>query len=254
MDRRFDPERDPRPASAPRRRARSASPRFSGQNQSVVFQAGRVRTVPGDGRHSGRRRGSPGYAVELWFLSEAISHAALASLSEPTDTHPCQASVHHRADGADAADVAPAGRGTVPAPLAAGFGGRASTSTRRAHYVPYRWHHLVAQVEAERMELYLDGTLTESMPVDPDRASKPGHLAPGPAEQGADRPLVVEPPLRRPDGRGRPLRPSALGRGGPASLSPGAARGPGRDEPSVGAGQRLSACQVFDLISSRRAE
>jgi hypothetical protein len=119
--------------------------------------------------------GSPGYAVELWFLSEAISHAALASLSEPTDT----THIKHQF----ITELTALTRQTLHPPAAVRFLHRWPPDSAGgvnvyslAHYVPYRWHHLVAQVEAERMEVYLDGTLTESVPVSRDQASQPGLL------------------------------------------------------------------------------
>jgi hypothetical protein len=34
-------------------------------------------------------------------------------------------------------------------------------------YVPYRWHHVVAQVAGERMELYMDGKAQASQAIGP---------------------------------------------------------------------------------------
>jgi hypothetical protein len=119
--------------------------------------------------------GRPGYAVELWFQSEAIGHVALASLSEPTDTD----HVKHQF----ITELTALTRQTLHPPAVVRFlhrwppdsaGGTNVYSP--SHYVPYRWHHLVAQVEVERMELFLDGTLAESAPVNADRASQPGLL------------------------------------------------------------------------------
>jgi hypothetical protein len=148
--------------------------RFSGPNQSVVFSADHTdQFLEMEGTWA--PAGNPGYAVELWFLPEAISHAALISLSEPTDT----THVKHQF----ISELTALTRQTLHPPAAVRFLHRWPPDSAGgvnlyspAHYVPYRWHHLVAQVEVERMELYLDGTLTESFPVNPDRASKPGIL------------------------------------------------------------------------------
>jgi hypothetical protein len=143
-------------------------------NRSICFQPG----APGqylemDGTWA--PAGSPGYAVELWFQTEAISHAALASLSEPTDT----AHVKHQF----ITELTALTRQTLHPPAVVRFlhrwppGSAGGVNVYSpSHYVPYRWHHLVAQVEGEQMELFLDGTLAGSMPVNPDRASRPGLL------------------------------------------------------------------------------
>jgi hypothetical protein len=39
--------------------------------------------------------------------------------------------------------------------------------------VPYRWHHLVGQMNAGRMELYLDGEPTRSLQADPGHPTAP---------------------------------------------------------------------------------
>jgi hypothetical protein len=119
--------------------------------------------------------GSPGYAVELWFQTETIGHAALASLSEPTDTK----HVKHQF----ITELTALTRQTLHPPAVARFLHRWPPDSAGgvnlyspAHYIPYRWHHLVAQVGVERMVLFLDGTLAESTPVTTDRASQPGLL------------------------------------------------------------------------------
>jgi hypothetical protein len=40
-------------------------------------------------------------------------------------------------------------------------------------YVPYHWHHLVAQVTGNRMELYLDGSGQSSQSIGPTGATAP---------------------------------------------------------------------------------
>jgi hypothetical protein len=146
----------------------------SGLNQSAVFEAGaQQQYLEMEGSWS--PAGIPGYAVELWFLPEMISHAALISLSEPTDT----THVRHQF----ITELTALTRQTLHPPAVVRFlhrwppnsAGGVNTYTE-AHYVPYRWHHLVAQVEAERMELYLDGTLAASFPVNASQASQPGVL------------------------------------------------------------------------------
>jgi hypothetical protein len=145
-----------------------------GRNQSIVFPAGDSQQyLEMDGLFAPAE--SSGYAVELWFLPETISHAALASLSEPTDT----THIKHQF----ITELTAWTRQTLHPPAAVRFLHRWPPDSAggvnvysQARYVPYRWHHLVAQVRVERMELYLDGALTVSMPVNPERASLPGLL------------------------------------------------------------------------------
>jgi hypothetical protein len=37
-------------------------------------------------------------------------------------------------------------------------------------YLPYRWHHVVGQVNGDRIELYLDGRLSSSLSITPDHS------------------------------------------------------------------------------------
>jgi hypothetical protein len=143
-------------------------------NRTARFQAGEPgQLLEMDGTWA--PAGDPGYAVELWFVTEAISHAALASLLEPTDP----SHVKHQF----ITELTALTRQTLHPPAAVRFlhrwppdsAGGVNVYTE-VHYVPYRWHHLVAQTDVERMELYLDGTLAESVPISRDRASQPGLL------------------------------------------------------------------------------
>jgi hypothetical protein len=40
-------------------------------------------------------------------------------------------------------------------------------------YVPYRWHHLVAQLDGDRMELYVDGVVQASQAIGPGGSTAP---------------------------------------------------------------------------------
>jgi hypothetical protein len=99
----------------------------------------------------------PGYAVELWVLPEQIGHAALASLIDPD--LPNDDYKHLFLLELTASD-----RQSLLPPGAVRFlhrwppgdsGGDNAFSTRL--YIPYRWHHLVAQNNRGRMELYMNG-------------------------------------------------------------------------------------------------
>jgi hypothetical protein len=113
--------------------------------------------------------GDPGYAVELWALPARIGHAALASLIAPGP--PKEEYKHLFLVELTAND-----RQSLLAPGLFRFlhrwppgdsGGDNLFSMR--HYVPNRWHHLVAQRSGSQLELYVDGVPTQ--PVTPQSAS-----------------------------------------------------------------------------------
>jgi hypothetical protein len=148
-----------------------------GANQSVVFKPGEA------GQHLSMDglwdpAGGQGYAIELWFLPELISHAALAGLLVPTDSK----LLKHLF----IVELTAVTRQTLHPPDAVRFLQRSPPDKAGGvnlyspeHYIPYRWHHLVAQVKGARMELSLDGKLSQSVPLDADRSSQPGQLVLG---------------------------------------------------------------------------
>lgn len=111
-----------------------------------------------------------GFAIELWFLTEAIEHAALASLLSPKDTN------HHLS----LVELTSRNRLSLYRPASVRFLYRWPASRSggenlfsRACYVPYRWHHVVAQVDGEQMELVLDGVRQFTQPLQGAAASAP---------------------------------------------------------------------------------
>jgi hypothetical protein len=118
----------------------------------------------------------PGYAVELWALPGRIGHAALASLIAPGP--PAEDYKHLFLVELTASD-----RQSQFSPGLFRFlhrwplgdsGGNNLFSTR--HYVPNRWHHLVAQRSGGRLELYVDGLPTQSVSPQSASASEPCRL------------------------------------------------------------------------------
>jgi hypothetical protein len=51
-------------------------------------------------------------------------------------------------------------------------------------YIPYRWHHLVAQKVGGRLELYLDGEADGTTRADPDEATTACPLMVGRLKRG----------------------------------------------------------------------
>jgi hypothetical protein len=139
----------------------------------------------------------PGYAVELWVLPARIGHAALASLIAPGP--PAEDYKHLFLVELTASD-----RQSLLSPGLFRFlhrwppgdtGGDNLFSTK--HYVPYRWHHVVAQRSGGRMELYVDGLPTQPISLPSASASQPcrllvGRLKPIPRPSGRvhSRPFV----------------------------------------------------------------
>lgn len=124
----------------------------------------------GDGEHDqhlrmdgawepGRR---PGYAIELWFLPEMIGQAALVSLVAPKDTMLHLSLVELTASGRRNLFRPASIRFLYRWPTGRGGGDNVFSDDV---YVPYRWHHLVAQLAGDRMELYLDGAVQASQAI-----------------------------------------------------------------------------------------
>jgi hypothetical protein len=111
-----------------------------------------------------------GYAIEMWVMPEVIRHATLAVLYVPTDSTDDRHFRH-----AFFTELTALTRQTMHPPgsvrlLHRSPPGSQGGSNLFSHdrYVPYRWHHVVAQVRRGRMELYLNGNANDSLPVDPD--------------------------------------------------------------------------------------
>jgi hypothetical protein len=142
--------------------------------------------------------GDAGYAVELWALPGRIGHAALVSLIAPS--LPEEDYRHLFLLELTASDrqslLAPGGLFRFLHRWPPGdSGGDNLFSTR--HYVPNRWHHVVAQRRGGRLELYVDGLPTQPVLPQTASASEPcglllGRLKPIPRPQGRvhSRPFV----------------------------------------------------------------
>jgi hypothetical protein len=140
----------------------------------------------------------PGYAVELWVLPGRIGHAALASLIAPGP--PAEDYKHLFLVELTASDrqslLAPGGLFRFLHRWPPGDSGGDNLFSAR-HYVPNRWHHLVAQRNGERLELYVDGVPTQPVSPQLTSASEPcrlilGRLKPVPRLPGRvhSRPFV----------------------------------------------------------------
>jgi hypothetical protein len=139
------------------------------ENRCTVFKAGETgQYFAMDGFWEPLRE--PGYAIELWFLSEVISHATLAILYVPTEEDQIRHFKH-----LFFAELTATTRHTMHPPGSVRFLHRWPPGSEggdnlysHEHYIPFRWHHLVMQLNGGRMELYLDGVPNGPLPVGPE--------------------------------------------------------------------------------------
>jgi hypothetical protein len=146
-------------------------------NGCAVFAAdGGVKYLELDGLWEPPR--DPGYAVELWVLAEQYNYSTLVALLAPADKH--------NSGHFSLLELLACGRYPFPRVASVRFlhrwppGGKGGVSIQNGTtYQLYRWHHLVAQGCGDRMELYMDGVLTRSQPLDPERATTPCRMLVG---------------------------------------------------------------------------
>jgi hypothetical protein len=130
-------------------------------NRSAVFKAGdkpQYLALEGFWEPTSRLE----YAVELWFMPEVIDHSALATMASPKDTN----------NHVFFLEMTSRNRHATYPPASIRFLDRWPPGTSggcnifsKSPYVPYRWHHLVGQMNKGRMELFLDGEATFSLPI-----------------------------------------------------------------------------------------
>ena len=140
-------------------------------NRSVAFSGGEaVQYLSMDGPWRATRR--PGYAIELWYLTEQIGHSALVSMTVPADSN-----FHQFLLALTSKDR---GRSSLHQPASIRFLHRCPPGTEGGDnlyshnlYIPYRWHHIVGQINGDRMELFMDGEPTPPLSIDPDDTDEP---------------------------------------------------------------------------------
>lgn len=137
----------------------------AGDNRSAVFERheGAVQYLALD--ELVEPASHPGFAVELWCLPEGISHAALMSMTAPRDSGSHQFLL----------ELTSRERWTLHQPASVRFLHRAPPRTEGGDnlysdglYAPYRWCHVVGQMNGDRMELFMDGEPTPPLSVAPD--------------------------------------------------------------------------------------
>lgn len=145
-------------------------------NRNVVFEPGATgQYLTVDGLWEPPRQ--PGYAAELWFVTQGISHSALVTLLEDSPTVRVEHSseLHFKF----LLELTSRVRGKLHQPASLRLLHRFPTSYNggdnlysKINYMPWRWHHLVGQLNDRRMELYLDGEPTPPLSVDPAYANR----------------------------------------------------------------------------------
>jgi hypothetical protein len=142
-------------------------------NRTAVFGAGRTMQYLAMDR-LWRAARTPGYAVELWFLSESIGHSALVSMTVPANTNFHQFLLELTSKDRGSLLHQPASvRFLHRCPPGTGGGDNLYSHNL---YVPYRWHHMVGQMNGDRMELFMDGEPTPPLSVDPEDVDEPGQF------------------------------------------------------------------------------
>lgn len=136
----------------------------------------------------------PGHAVELWFLADRIDYTSLVGLYPPRDMNPpdqkdrylhtffVEATAWQRQSLQKPASIRFLHRWPIDLRVTA------DCLFSEGVYVPRRWHHVVAQKAERRLELFLDGELDLSRPLDPDHPTLTGHLIIGRRTPESDNP------------------------------------------------------------------
>ena len=118
---------------------------------------------------------TPGHAVEFWFQADRYMHASLVGFV------PSAAGVLYRTKGPDVfvhtllVELTAQERQTLNKPASVRFLHRWPLEARIGKnlfsdrdYVPWMWHHVVAQRTSDRIEFYLDGAAAGLMPLEDD--------------------------------------------------------------------------------------
>jgi hypothetical protein len=126
----------------------------------------------------------PGHAVEFWFLAETYSHASLVGFFPPLEMVPPEQTSRHV--HTFFVELTALERQSLNKPASVRFLHRwpldisVGNNIFSEHvYVPRRWHHVLAQKDGSRVDLYVDGVWDNSMPLDPDHPNLSCHLVVG---------------------------------------------------------------------------
>src|SRR5581483_5680953 len=124
-----------------------------------------------------------GYAVELWALSEQFNVSTLVSLTDRAKEQAQDHTLLLEMTGLSHHLLHDPCRVRYLDRWPAGWSGGVNVFSRRM-YIPYRWHHLVAQKIGDRLELYLDGELQGTAQADLGEATAACRLLVGRLKTG----------------------------------------------------------------------
>ena len=126
----------------------------------------------------------PGHAVEFWFLAEEIAYTSLVGFYPPRSQNPpdmadrfvhtffVEATAHQRQSLQKPASVRFLHRWPLDIKVK-------DSLFSEGFYLPCRWHHVVAQKNDGRLELYFDGQLDRSSLLESDHPTLRCHLVVG---------------------------------------------------------------------------
>jgi hypothetical protein len=101
------------------------------------------------------RMPSGAHAVEFWFMADTLQQMALAALTTTDDTRPHIALVE--VNGRRPGEAVGAGILRYLLRWPAGHRDGMNLFSPKATALPYQWHHVVAQQDEGRMQIYLNG-------------------------------------------------------------------------------------------------
>ena len=155
----------------------------SGGNGHAVFKPG----APGqfiDTAEMWELPRDPGHAVEFWVMPDGFNHSSIVGLYPARNLNPpdqssrylhyllVELTSHNRLSSHKPGTVRFLHRWPIDLKVD-------DSLSSASLYLPRHWHHVVAQKNGGRLELYFDGELEDSRTLDPDHPTMKCHLVVG---------------------------------------------------------------------------
>lgn len=128
--------------------------------------------------------GEPGHAVEFWFMADQIRHSSLFGLCPPKESLPKEN--EHKYVHALLVELTAYERYSLNKPASIRFMRRRPLNDNvgadlfsDGFYVPWKWHHVVAQTSGTSMDLYVDGVKSHAAPLEGGPSRLPCSLVVG---------------------------------------------------------------------------
>lgn len=128
--------------------------------------------------------GDPGHAVEFWVMPDGFNHSSIVGLYPARNLNPpdqssrylhyflVELTSHNRLSSHKPAAVRFLHRWPIDLKVD-------DSLSSESIYLPRHWHHVVAQKNGGRLELYFDGELEDSRTLDPDHPTMKCYLVVG---------------------------------------------------------------------------